>query len=301
MRLCADRPHSQNEGVPDPTQTQPVADGAHRLDGISDAIAGFPKLVAALLSALALAALVRGWWRTTLGRRRDLARRLARLGTAAQEDYFTAVLGSPPALRKTESHGVVECIWIFRDAFVQGFLDSDHTVVAYSVTTRSHRFHPRYTSPRGSGTWLGERWFARLLPPRIKRRMPYRYWNRVPPFFDIKLGKSRFSDIAEIGVVAVDHGVRTFHYEEEHYFGNPGHYQTYAFGTRALGGWTGAPTFCWPPSGVEIGSAEPPAEILAYRKHARILAILIVGLGGQRAHYPPGVGPHPDSVRTFVR
>jgi hypothetical protein len=63
---------------------------------------GAASTVAVLFAAaLGLAASVRAGWRRTVGRRHDHYRRLGKLGTNAQVSFFSATLGSPPALRKS--------------------------------------------------------------------------------------------------------------------------------------------------------------------------------------------------------
>jgi hypothetical protein len=54
-----------------------------------------------LAAALSLMAGARSRWRRTIGRRRDHYRRLGRLGANAQVSFFNAVLGAPPALRRS--------------------------------------------------------------------------------------------------------------------------------------------------------------------------------------------------------
>lgn len=54
-----------------------------------------------LLALLGVIAVLRGWYRRTVGRRQENYRRLARLGTNAQLSFFSAVLGDPPAFRRT--------------------------------------------------------------------------------------------------------------------------------------------------------------------------------------------------------
>lgn len=129
-------------------------------------------IFAAILGAIAVAGLLRGLWRKTLGRRRDRYARLRRLGTNAQLAYFTSVLGEPPAMRRTfeseisrfdeygrwvpDSKTFIEVVYIDRDFYVQALTDVDETVHAYSVTTRSKHFRPSFRPPGGfasNGTW----------------------------------------------------------------------------------------------------------------------------------------------------
>ena len=58
-------------------------------------------IIGAVVAAIALSAAIRDIYLRTLGRRRDRYRRLRRLGTEAQLDFFAAVLWEPPEIRRT--------------------------------------------------------------------------------------------------------------------------------------------------------------------------------------------------------
>src|SRR4051794_39818828 len=110
----------------------PVA-GSPIYDRALDSLPRVGELLTALLAAIALAGLIRSIYRKTLGRRRDRYSRLRRLGTNAQLSFFEAVLGEPPAMRRTveghvtrydnigdpyrEPKKYIECVWIDRDYF----------------------------------------------------------------------------------------------------------------------------------------------------------------------------------------
>lgn len=148
----------------------------HNGSGVS--LLAVATLVAGLWALIAITQILAAIYRRTVGRRRDRRARLARLGTGAQLSFFEAVLGEPPAMRRTirqeverpvsegdprinprlvlpggsrhavsEIRNMVESIFIDRDYYVQTISDSDGTVLAFSVTTRSSRFHPRYELP----------------------------------------------------------------------------------------------------------------------------------------------------------
>jgi len=166
--------------------------------------------VAALL---VVGASARSGYRKTLGRRRERYRRLARLGTGAHLSFFVSVLGEPPAIRhtirKTDSrtyvssddprfdpalagpdasgHQIVETrvytesVFVDRDYYVQTISDDDDTVLAFSVTTRTRRFHPVYRMPVPP---------SRIERKRLKREFGYRY----VPLLRVTLGRSRFAD-----------------------------------------------------------------------------------------------------------
>ena len=155
--------------------------------------------VGATAGLLALWSAGRRVFRNTLGRRLDRYARIARLGTGAQLSFFTSVLGEPPAKRRTitkadcverlpsddprldpalAADGIngryvtkvfTESTFIDRDYYVQAICDVDETVLAFSVTTRSSRFKPRFqASPRLSR--LG------LTPELVQDRV---WWRRT--------------------------------------------------------------------------------------------------------------------------
>jgi hypothetical protein len=104
----------------------------------------------------------------------------------APEDFdAVANMPQPPAaeveLVRVETQ-LAEVVWIDRDYYVQAIADEDETVLAFSVTTRSARFNPRFAMPPGV------RW---------RQRTRFAKWLRVLPgdvaIFNIKLGRSRFS------------------------------------------------------------------------------------------------------------
>jgi hypothetical protein len=64
-------------------------------------IGGAATLFTLLAAALVVVAAAKGVFMRTVGRRREHYRRLERLGANAHVAFFNAVLGSPPALRKT--------------------------------------------------------------------------------------------------------------------------------------------------------------------------------------------------------
>jgi hypothetical protein len=210
--------------------------------------------VGGVSAALAVAAAAREGYRRTLGRRRDRYARLARLGTGTHLSFFEAVLGEPPAIRRTvtknvyeyidsddprydpaladpddDSHELVvpaefvECIFVDRDYYVQTVSDFDDTVLAFSVTTRRRRFRPRFQTPPNPG-----------LRERIR-------WRResgegFKPLFKVRLGRTTFDELDDDDPddfapphFRAESGARMARYAEFAYFGNPGFYLTYVF------------------------------------------------------------------------
>src|SRR3954468_9791042 len=130
--------------------------------------ADYATIIAGVLAALGLFDYARSVWGRTVGRRRVVAQRLARLGTGAQLGFFESVLGEPPALRRRfeldekdwgavadddsepplVTRSYVESFFIDPLYYVQTVSDVDDPVVGFSITTRPRRFHPTITIPR---------------------------------------------------------------------------------------------------------------------------------------------------------
>jgi hypothetical protein len=305
-------------------------------------------------AVIGLAAIVRNWYRRTIGRRRDRYRRLARLGTNAQLSFFESVLGEPPAIKRTrdekirqivpreeyaisdweaapeiaedgdfdldpdeddEDNGYVavlvptrftECFFIDRDYYVQTVSDEDDTVLAFSITTRTKSFNPRFG---------GDEWLRRHERRRFKR-LTGQHWQ---PFFRVRLGGTRFS---ELGLhdrspnIRLNVGVRTYAYSEAYYLANPGNYQTVVFtaSSAAVQGAIGplyelaqmAPEGRW--FGGPVASedderlvSDPTFVKLLERVRSETVVTTYTVLGPHRsaAQYPMSFGPHGDEVRTL--
>jgi hypothetical protein len=235
-----------------------------RLSGGDDVATFIATVLGGVAALLALSAWVQGRYRRTLGRRRDRYERLARLGTGAQLSFFVAVLGEPPAIRRTVTTNSVElvgsddprfdpaavdpddeapmqdiwqprdfteCFFIDRDYYVQSISDHEDTVLAFSVTVRRRRFRPTL-------------WVPAKLPfvERLEVLRSAHVWPR--PLATVKLGRTRFADLDSKDPEhwAPPHfragaGARWVSYSEFHSYGNPGHYQTYVLsaGSNAPG------------------------------------------------------------------
>jgi hypothetical protein len=207
-----------------------------------DSLPRIGELLAALLAAIALAGIVRGIYRRTLGRRRDRYARIRRLGTNGQLSFFTSVLGEPPAMRRrvvgqmttfddngerqVQSRTFIETVYIDRDFYVHAVADQDETVHAFSVTTRSKGFRPPFRPP---GALIAE------------RRWPLRKWERTRYRIErnqrITLGKTRFAELQRPDNAAWWVGAHNAHYFETHYLGNPGYYQHFVYSVNDAGFW----------------------------------------------------------------
>jgi hypothetical protein len=302
-------------------------------------IFGLAAVLGGAAGLVAVAAAVRGWYRRTLGRRRDRYARLARLGTGAQLSFFVAVLGEPPAIRRTivkddylelvdrdderfymlgvpvdeddltrevrSPRAFTECFFVDRDYYVQTISDQDETVLAYSVTTRDRRFKPIFEAPQVYG-W------------RERRRIRRRIGQNPTPLFRVRLGHTRFADRDPTDPdefagphLLVSVGVRTFRYSELAYFGNPGHYQTYVFtasdpaGEAPVGQVAGVQEEInaneWPHP--ERADTEPGWDSLlvtqSFRRETAITTITVTASELWEKNFPSTYGPHGNEVRTL--
>lgn len=298
------------------------------------------SIIGAVAALLAISAAVRGYYRRTLGRRRERYRRLARLGTGAQLSFFESVLREPPAMRWTitseardvvyaddprfdpaladfdnpvqevvEERSYIECFFVDRDYYVQTISDADETVLSFSVTTRSKRFRPTFEMPYGM-TW------------RARRRWRKAAGERYEPFQRVTLGRTRFSDLDpdDPEDFAGPHfkirvGARVFFYDEFHSYGNPGHYQTFVFSASVAAG--PAPFGDIVAARAEVGSEEWPNPTddddprswkdfpvtAQFRRDTAITTYTVIGPAMTFAveNYPSTFGPHGDEVRTLPR
>jgi hypothetical protein len=197
------------------------------------------QFLAALVAAVALLNLVRGTYRRTVGRRWDRYARIERLATNGQISFFSSVLAEPPAMRRTVEATVtsfdntgnahrepktwLEVVWIDRDFYVHAVADKDETIHAYSVTTRSRRFHPKLKPPGGSFVERG--WVLRQLGFAEK-------FKGAPA---VKLGKTRFQDLGRPDLAAAWIGAHNLHYFEDFWGGNPGLYQHFVYSINDAG------------------------------------------------------------------
>lgn len=315
-----------------------LAAAATQPDGWDDRVLDYLGLVGAILGALlaatAVVAGLRGVYRRTFGRRRGWYQRLGRLGTNAQLAFFASVLGEPPAMRRSfvsnvtrfEQDGLVrmrvpqtfvEAVWIDRDFYLHAIADTDETVHAYSVTTRSKRFHPAFRVPGGTAD-------APTPLDRLRRRSYHFKPNSL-----VSLGKTRFAELDEPQQAASWVGAHNAHYFEANYFGNPGLYQHYVFSINDAGAWAWEAgfgeqfmhNFSWgfgaeildpnlaltqaairadaadgEPSALEAENSdeftdapddpEPPAPWIEFRRGARVNTYTIIGYGLALDDYP---------------
>jgi hypothetical protein len=290
-------------------------------------------LLGIVVAALGLGAGARDIYRRTLGRRRDRYRRIGRLGTEAQLDFFTAVLGEPPGIRHTVTkedfleyigpkdpgydpggeevqksyarRDLTECFFLDRDYYVQTISDDDETVLAYSVTSRSPRFRPRLVVPPQS----------RL---RDRRRVGRRRREEGRRLLRVKLVKTRFAEVDptdpnEFTGVRFDAytGARAYAYSEFHYLGAAGVYQTYVLTASSAGpeakgygqlakGIGEAGGGIWP--GHDPADAPEWTEmpsIQRFRRENVVTGFTVISVKLLDVNYPTTFGPHGEGIRTL--
>jgi hypothetical protein len=285
----------------------------------------------ALAAVLVLLAGTRGWWRGTLGRRRDKYERIARLGTNAHFTFFTTALGEAPAMHATvtsnirnwqedgtyilEPKAFLESIWIDRDFYVHAYSDELGTVVAFSVTTRSRRFHPQIRSP---GYYFPNHAGLRGRADAVLRRFNV---GGTRPLFALKLGQSRFAELDQPQMASAWVGAHNVHYYEAHWYGNPGNYQWYIFSINDAGwqAWDvpligtlmpsdGPWDFEWGFDGEKDASFDAMSGWHDFRRRTRMNTYTVLSpmlspedypTAGDLHGYPVSFGPNSTQVRTL--
>jgi hypothetical protein len=296
----------------------------------ADALGDTGTLVAALGALLVVATAARNWWRRTFGRRADRRARLARLGTGARLGFFESVLGEPPAMRQTviktdavewigsddpeyDPSGEIQwrqvtmifevSTFVDREYFVQTVTDTDETVLAFSVTTRSPRFKPVFEIPS---------------PPSLVQRLRWKHktGERFRPVVKLKLGKTTFADLFpepnyftgwlfRIGI-----GAHSHFYSEKTYLGNPGYYQTFVW-TASDAARHGAFAFKrsvhqeidgdqWPGADESGPNWEEMPETRRFRSATVITTYTVIHPSLMIENYPrERFGPHEDEIRLL--
>jgi hypothetical protein len=218
--------------------------------------ADYAGIFGALVAALGLAGSARSVFRRTLGRTWDVGNRLSRIGTGMQLAYCEALVGRPPALRRafsreeadwsqdvpegehppTAVRDYTECFWVDPLFYLQTVSDPDGSVVAFTITTRSRRFHPYITLPIPATRW--QRWQRALTRGR-----------KVPPaVVRVELGRTRFAYAASepwndrFPAISAWRAAHAWSYSEAWAAGNPGFYQhfiTSLCSASGVRGWLG--------------------------------------------------------------
>jgi hypothetical protein len=164
-------------------------------------------------------------YRRTLGKRRDLRRKLSRLASTVRVEYIEGLLG-PSTFRSALDEQQTEDLFVTDYATVQTISAADGTVLVLAVTVTDVRLKPRF--------WLG-------LPGS---------W----PTEEVVLGHTKFGDLTITPQIRTSfRGARRFSYRETYYLGNPGGYQTYVLlHVDAGAGIVGGFEWLFGPDGFEI-------------------------------------------------
>lgn len=282
---------------------------------MADSLILFFTIVAGIAAAVVLLGGGYRLARRTVGRKWDHYRRLRRLGPQTQLSFFTSILSAPPAVRRKVQGKVTdyveeggeyrrvehrrdywECIWIDPDWYVQVVANTeDETVLAFSVTTRSAKFNPRFHSPAG--------WFERRTP--VVRGWAVGKFTRE---FDLRLGRTKFAEAIEHpGEVYGYVGAHNWGYQEIHWGANPGLYQHFVLSVNDAGAvaWGEEVQLLFPegPGDEYNWNGDPPYEetpnLVAFREAAKINTFSIIGPTLSPEDYPVGFGPRQDLVRVI--
>ncbi|NTU49812.1 MAG: hypothetical protein HGA87_02790 [Desulfobulbaceae bacterium] len=150
---------------------------------------------------------LKGYYGDTLGYKNALYKKIGRLATQTQIDYFSSVLG-PPVFKEVEKKHIL-FTYVFDLFYVVARTDFNNTVLSYSVTTRSESFNPVLS-----------------LGPYEEGQRPYR----------IVLGKTKFSEIPFVPEdIFLSIGAKNFYFYEMYYFGAQANYQSYIFSFNEAG------------------------------------------------------------------
>jgi hypothetical protein len=218
----------------------------------------------------------------TLGRRRDLYDRLARLGVGAQLSFFEAVIGEPPAIKRAVPGKTLELVTFEptdREAATPGtrrwwrrrrpedeeaedpvverpkdftesiFLDRYfflQTISDESQTVQAFSVTTRHRRFKPTFTGLREEGALRRFWFRV------RHGEKAGRLFKIELGRTTFAELDEPHFIRAWVGARPAAYSEAHGGGNPTYYQTFVLTASTA---------------AAIGPAGPLLEIAAALEH----------------------------------
>ncbi|WP_070017469.1 ETEC_3214 domain-containing protein [Streptomyces nanshensis] len=235
-------------------------------------------IAAALGAYVALYNTLRGWWRSTIGKRALFVRNYRKLAPHVRHEYVKELFGESAWQYKRSVEQFVDApelegagisiaeqemtvrTWpLGRMAYLTTWCTEDDEVALYSLTTRSRIFRPAI---------------------------------RIGTEHVIRLGRSRLSSLphSEVdGPPLWAVGAQQYSYSESHYFGRPGGYRTWVVGVSDAGHPSTAPVGL----GANSVESEEPSQIECYRALARINSVLIAGGSALRLEsiLPSAVGP----------
>jgi hypothetical protein len=283
----------------------------------------FGAVAAGVVAGLAIVGSGRRLYSGTVGRRSELTRRLRRLGTGAQLEFFESVLQERCAMRRhferdrpdyrveveegasrpVVTHRYLECCFVDPLYFVQTVSDDEGAVVAFSITTRRKSFHPTLSFPNVRGP---SRWAQAVAETRYQRRgrrgrlrAGLRILFRPPkPGTHVKLGRTAFAKTGGPGRIQSLHANKHWSYVESHWGGNSGYYQTVLYATTR-----GSPVARAPEGIQTFDSGERPLsqDAPGWIENARTCVITSMGVSmmGFDVDDWPQIGPTVDQMRTL--
>lgn len=153
--------------------------------------------------------IVKSLYISTIGEKSDLIQKLESLVPATNILSFKQKFGEPTFINVNDEKKLKEYVFVNKYFYLSATTNINDKVLYYAVTTRDNNFNPVFSSP-----------IYDVKGNQIK----------------VSLGKTRFNEIADSPLV-IDGcvGAHDWFYYESYYLGNPGNYQTYAFGINMSG------------------------------------------------------------------
>lgn len=153
--------------------------------------------------------IIQNMYTSTIGKKADLIKRIESLVPGTNIDFFKQKLGDPVFINIAKETQSKDYVFVNKLFYVDATTDLNDKVIYYAVTTRDKNFNPKFKSP--IFTVNGDQ-------------------------IVVKLGKTKFSEINSIPINEDGcMGAHNWFYYESHYIGNPGNYQTFAFGLNMAG------------------------------------------------------------------
>lgn len=289
--------------------------------------ADIATIIAGVVAALGLGEYGRSLFRRTIGKRSDLTRRLQRLGTGAQLEFFESVLGEPPAKRRSfeldqpnrsalaDDEGTpprvkrryLECFFVDPLCYVQTVSDEDGTVVGFSITTRRRSFHPKLSFPARRPPSLSAQLVeAMTRHPTLSRRArlldAITLGRQRQGGTRVELGRTTFEEAARgrRPRIRSSRGNKHWSYAEAHWGGNPGYYQHVVFAASRVSPAAGYPDGIETVEWDEQPWVETDAPEWIKRTHSTgvITTMAVIGMAFDVEDWPQ-FGPSVDGMRTL--
>lgn len=145
----------------------------------------------------------------TLGEKADLIQKIESLVPGTNISYFKQKFNDPTFINTDEKEGRKDYVFVNKFFYLDATTDLNDKVLYYAVTTRDDAFNPTFKSPM---------------------------FNENGDQLTVTLGKTRFDEITDYPTIMDGClGAHDWFYYESYYLGNPGKYQTYAFGINMAG------------------------------------------------------------------